>query len=312
MSVDARRRAIEAVIREACFVRNPHAMALRTPAKVLLSFLGITAVLSLALAGWLSETVSGKRWVKTGIERAVTANIPGRLTIARVVEIGPPLVAEDVRFYHYDGRLVLQCKHAEVVPDLLQALRGRLAFERAAVDGGKLVLSPDPDGRVAMEAAVDVPTKPGEPSDPNGGLHYAMQSMHVQNFRVEAKLSELADFKVDDVEGFVGIRRIETSGTVVNLERIRGRVSPGFLDKRTELKQLDGWVHGKLQHVAQLAAQLQVGGGELTTKLNVYDRDKQPVEIEIQRAKGAGDLVAALAKLADGLFGDSLEVAKKD
>lgn len=284
----------------------------RTAAKVVLGYLIISSVVSVALAIWLSETESGRDWVKHRIEQAVTANIPGKLTIARIVEIGPPLVAEDVRFYHYDGRMVLQCKKAKVELDVLQALRGRLAFERAWVDGGKLVLSPDPDGRVAMEAAVDRPVKPGEPHDPNGGLHYAMMSMHVQNFRVEAKVSDLADFKVDDVQGFVAIRRIETSGTVVNLEKISGRVSPGFLGKRTEIVQLDGWVHGKMQHVAQMDARMKIGDGSLKAKLNVFDRDKQPISIEFDEAKGAGDLVATLADFADGLFGDSLEVAKKD
>jgi hypothetical protein len=136
--------------------------------------------------------------------------------------------------------------------------------------------------------------------------------MHVQNFRVEAKMSELADFRVDGVEGFVGIRRIETSGTVVNLQKISGRVSPGFLGKRTEIRNLDGWVHGKLKHVAQMDALMRIGDGELKTKLNVYDREKKPISLEIERSSGLGDLVGSIAEFADGLLGDSLEVVKKD
>jgi hypothetical protein len=286
-------------------------MARRT-LKFVLAFIGISAVASVSLAAWLTSTDSGKDWVKKRIEGVVTDNIPGRLTIGRIVDLGPPLIAEDVRFYHYDGRLVLACDHAEVEADLGEAIRGRLGFKRAAVDGGRIVLSPDPDGRVAFEAAVDKPVPPGQPHDPHGGLHYNLQSMHVQNFRVEAKFSDLADFKVDKVQGFVGVRRIETSGTVVELEKISGRVSPEFLGKRTEIKQLDGWIHGKLKHVAQMHASMGVGDGELKLKLNVYDREKQPISIEIERAKGAGDLVATAANFADGLLGDSLEVVKKD
>jgi hypothetical protein len=287
-------------------------MALSTPIKFVVAFIAVTAVASVALAGWLTSTNSGKRWVEERIEQVVTDNIPGRLTIGRIVDLGPPLIAEDVRFYHYDGRVVLQCDHAEVEADLSETLHGRLAFKRAAVDGGYIVLSPDPDGRVAFEAAVDKPVPPGQPHDPHGGLHYNLQSMHVQNFRVQAKSSDLADFKVDDVEGFVGVRRIETSGTVVTLEKISGRVSPGFLGKRTQIQNLNGWVHGKLKHVAQMDALMRIGDGELKTKVNVYDREKKPVSIEFERAKGAGDLVATLAEFADGLLGDSLEVVKKD
>jgi hypothetical protein len=287
-------------------------MSIRTPIKFALAFVGIAAVASVSLAAWLTSSDSGKDWVKRRIEKAVTDGIPGELKIGRILELGPPLIAEDVRFYHYDGRVVLVADHAEVEPDLGQALRGRLGFERAAVKGGRIVLSPDPDGRIAIEAALDAPTKPGEPSDPNGGLHYSLASMHVEKFRVEAKISDLADFKVDGVEGFVGVRRIETSGTTVKLERISGRVSPGFLGKRTEVKQLDGWIHGKQKHVAQMLTSMKIGDGDLHAKLNVYDREKTPISIEFDRATGAADLAATLANFADGILGDSLEVVKKD
>lgn len=288
------------------------AIALRTPVRLGLAFVVIAAAGSFALASWLTSSDSGKEWVKGRIETLVTSQIPGRLRIGRIVDLGPPIVAEDVRFYHADGRLVLVCDHAEIEPDLSQAVRGRLGFERAAVDGGRLVLSPDPDGRVAIEAALDTPTKPGQPSDPHGGLHYNLQSMHVQNFRIEAKLSDLADFKLDGVEGFVGIRRIETSGTVVNLDRVSGRISPGFLGKKTVLEKLDGWVHGKQKHAAHFDAAITIGDGALKTKLDVHDREKAPVELEIQRARGAGDLVATAADFAGDLFGDTLEVKKHD
>lgn len=287
-------------------------MAIRPPTKVVLAFLGISAVASVAISAWLTYTDSGKRWVKERVEQVVTDNIPGKLRIGRIVELGPPLIAEDVRFYHYDGRLVLVVEHAQVELDMLQALRGRLAFDRVAADGGHIVLSPDPDGRIAFEAAVDKPVPPGQPHDPMGGLHYDLASMHVQHFRVDAKISDMADFKVENVEGFIGVRRIETSGTVVKLEKISGRITPGFLGKRTELKQLDGWVHGKQKHVAQMEFATRIGDGELSGRLNVYDRDKNPVSIEIERATGAGDLAASIGDFAGGLLGDSLEIVKKD
>jgi hypothetical protein len=287
-------------------------MKLRTSGKLVLAVIGIAAVVSLSLSAWLTSSESGKDWIKGRLERVVSANIPGKLRIGRILELGPPLIAEDVRFYHPDGRIVLVADHAEVAPNLLLALRGRLGFERAAVDGGRILLSPDPDGRIAIEAALDAPSKPGEPSDPNGGLHYALQSMHVQHFRVEAKLSDLADFKVDGVEGFVGVRRIESSGTQVILDRISGRVTPGLLGKRTELKQVDGWIHGKEKHAAQLTAATRIGSGDLDAKIDVYDRDKDPVEIQIKRSSGAGDLVSSVMHFADGLFGDTLAVKSVD
>jgi hypothetical protein len=287
-------------------------MTVRTPLRIALAVAGVLALVSLALATWLTSSESGKVWVKGRIETLVTSQIPGQLRIGRIVDLGPPLIAQDVRFSHADGRVVLVADHAEIEPDLSQALRGRLGFERAAVDGGRIDLSPDPDGRVAIEAALDKPKQPGQPSDPMGGLHYDLASMHVQNFKVEAKLKDLAEFKVEDVQGFVGVRRIETSGTVVKLERISGRVLPGFLGKKTQLEQVTGWIHGKQPHAAHFDAPIAIGDGALNAKIDVYDRDKTPVTIQIERSRGAGDLAASAAEFADGLFGDTLEVKTRD
>lgn len=281
-------------------------------AKWVLLVVGACAVVAFGAAVLLTETDSGKNWLKVRVEQAVSKAIPGSFRIGALTDLGPPVLARDVRFYHPDGRMVLSAELAEVEFDLWQALQGRLAFERAAVDGGSIVLSLDPDGRVAFEAAVDAPRKPGEPEDPHGGLHYALQSMHVQNFKVIMKLADAANYTVHDVQGFVAVRRIETSGTRVLLEDIRGRVEPGLLDKRTELLRVDGWIHGKERQVMQLNAKLRIGDGRLDTLVNYFDRDKTPAEITIKKAEGAGELISALLSLAETLFGDTLEVDVKD
>lgn len=270
--------------------------------------MALSVVVSFVISAWLNWTESGKRWVADRIETVVSDEIPGTLRVGHISEIGPPLLAEDVRFFHPDGRLVLLAKRAEVELNMLEAVQGRLGFDRASVVGGQIVLSPDPDGRVAFEAAVDKPSKPGEPSDPTGGLHYALQSMHVEDFEVIFKVSDAADFRLHDVEGFVGVRRIETSGIRITLERIRGRLEPEFLGKRTELSEVTGQIHGKVEHVLRMNTAVRIGSGSLQAKIDYYDREKTPVTIVISKAKGEGDFVAGVLDFADGLLGESIEV----
>ncbi len=287
-------------------------MRLRTSLKVVLAIIAVCAVVALSLSAWLTSSDSGKRWVADRLEKAVSKAIPGSLEIGRLLELGPPVVAQDVRFIHPDGRVVLHAKHASIVPDVTQAFQGRLAFESADVEGGKIVLSPDPDGRVAFEAAVDEPPKPGEPNDPHGGLHYALQSMHVEKFDVELDLGGPAKIKLHDVEGFVGVRRIESPGIRVRLEKISGRLEPEILGARTLLTQVNATIKGKEEHVAEASALVKIETGELKIKLDYFDREKTPVVIVVERAKGEGDLAARAMDFADGLFGDTLEVKMED
>jgi hypothetical protein len=291
-------------------------MRTRNWIKVGLIVMGLLAVLSLGASLLLTSTTGGRRWVADKIEQIVSDNVPGSLKIGELVDLGPPLVAKDVRFFHPDGRVVLHCKDAEIVLDIMQALRGRLAFERAAVDGGRILLAMEKDGRVALEAALSEPSKPGgPPSDPHGGLHYALQSMHVQNFELQFKAAGAPSYTLHGVEGFVGVRRIESSGTYVTLEKVSAkRVEPGLLGAKTALKQVDGWVHGKEKHVLHLDAATVIGSGSLDARVDMYDRKKTPIEVVIKQSQGtAGDMVSSLLDLGSSLFGeDALKVEVKD
>ena len=276
--------------------------------KVFLIVTGVAAVLSLALSFWLSSTESGRRWVANRLESVISDAIPGKIEIGQILDIGPPVVAKDVRFFHPDGRVVLLAKHAEIVLSLSHAVQGQLGFERAAVNGGFIVLSPDPDGRIAMEAAMNAPSKPGQPSDPMGGLHYALMSMHVENFEVVMKLAEQADFKLKDVKGFVGVRRIETPGTRVTLDKISGRLADEILGKKIELSEVNGWIHGKAKQIVHMDTVVKIGEGKLNARIEFFDREKTPAIISIRKATEEGDFVEGLLDLLDGIFGDALEV----
>jgi hypothetical protein len=282
--------------------------------KVALIVIAVLAVLSFGASLLLTSTVGGRRWVAGKLETFVSDNIPGRLEIGEIVDLGPPFVAKDVRFFHPDGRLVLHCKDAEIVLDVMEALSGRLAFERAAVDGGSILLAMEKDGRVALEAALSEASKPGDPpSNPDSGLHYWLRSMHVQNFVLRFKGGP-ASYTLHDVEGFVGVRRIDTSGTYVFLEKISAkRVEPGLLGAKTSLKQVDGWVHGMEKHVLHLDAALGIGEGSLDAIVNFYDRDKTPVEVTVKQSEGfAADMASGLLDLGSSLFGDTVKVEVKD
>lgn len=285
---------------------------MRTPVKAVAVWIGLSILVSVVLSAWLSWTESGRRWVADRIESGVSDAIPGSLKIGKLLELGPPLLVEDVRFFHPDGRVVLHAKRAEVVPNMWLAVQGKLGFDRADVEGGRIVLSPDPDGRIAFEAAVDKPAKPGEPSDPTGGLHYALQSMHVENYEVLLKLSDAADFKLVDVEGFVGVRRIETTGIRITLERISGRLDGGLLGKRTEIAKATGFVHAKVEHVVHLETAMKIGSGSLDATIDYYDRKKVPAVVRISNAEGEGSFVEDVLELGDDLFGESIEVKSED
>ena len=275
---------------------------------ILLALLLLSAVLAIAVAVFLRGE-RGRRFAGDQIEKAVSHNIPGSLRIGSIEQFGPDLVvAKDVRFYHPNGEVVLLAQHAEVVPDWTMALQGRLGFERAAVDGGFIVLSLDPDGRLSMEAAVNAPRKPGEPDDPYGGLHYWLRSMHTQHFTTVLALANSQTYKVKDTTGFVGVRRIETRGIQVTLEHISGHIQPKLAGADLAFTSVDGWAHGKERHVAHFDTQLKVGSGDLAATLDYFDRPKTPLEIKLRKTKGLeAELLGSLLR-AGALFSSAIDV----
>jgi hypothetical protein len=287
-------------------------MASRTVGKkilvAVLVFFAVLAVAALTFASFI-RTDRGRAFAAERLAKVVTKNIPGSMTIGSLEQFDPDLViANDVRFYHPNGSLVLQAKHAEVVPDLSMALHGKLGFERAAVKGGFILLAIDPDGRLGMEAAVDAPSKPGEPSDPNGGLHYALRSMHVENFTTIFRPSKTQTFKLLDTTGFVGIRRIETAGTTLQFEHIAGTLEQEIAGARLVLEKVDGWVHGKEKHVLHLDTHVKVGSGKVAATVDYFDRPKKPVKVQLHKTEGvAGTATTWLLRAAE-LFSDKIEV----
>lgn len=230
--------------------------------RIVISLLiGLLALaIAIGCAGlWIGNTADGRRFLADKIAAAVTDNIPGRMEIGEISEVSWLWVrARDVRFMHVDGRVVLHVEQAFVEPDLLDALRGRLGFRRVAADGGSMLFSIDPDGRLSLEAAMDSPSRPGQPRDPKRGLHYDMRNMHVKNFKLKVQAKGVSDLQMSSVRGVVHVWRLTTVGTRVGLHDISGSISPEVAGAKLAIKQLDGLITGAEAVVADVRARVSV------------------------------------------------------
>lgn len=237
---------------------------------------------------WCEHSFAGRRLVKYGLERLVSDNIPGAMQITSLDEFSlKRVVAREVRFYHADGRLLILAKHAIVVPDWGLAMKGMIGFEKADVDGGFVVLSMDPNGKLSLENTMNKPTSPGEHSDPYGGVFYELRAMHVQHLTVFLKLAKQFDqYKVEDVEGFVGVNRVDTPGVQIVVNDLNGRIDPEVAGAKVTLRDVSGWIHGEAKEVMRFDAKLGVGSGILNTHVGFWDREKDKLTIRIDKTKG--------------------------
>lgn len=255
---------------------------------------------------YCSQTESGRAFCARRVSAMVTANIPGRFEIGKITHLGFRHVeAQEVRFYHPDGRLVLRVPAAEVELELADALHGRLSFERAVAHGGFMLLSVDPDDRLSFEAAVDAPTKPGEPNVPNGGMHYAMRNMRAENFEMRMHFGSF-DFRLLDINGIVSVQRIDTPGVQVLLADLRGRLQQEIVGARVSIKKLDGKITGKVKQVADITTTLHVGDGDLMARFGYFDREKDKVTLRVLKKTGVTPttmtwLLEAIATFSSGI-----------
>jgi hypothetical protein len=236
----------------------------------------------------LGYTASGRRFVADRIEGVVTGEIPGRLEIGEISELSwLSLRAKDIRFFHPDGRLVLHVENAVVEPDLLDALRARLSFERVAAEGGSIVLSPDPDGRLALEAVFAAPSRPGMPSDPKRGLHYDMRNMHVEKFQARIPVPGFENLQIGAVRGTVHVWRIDTVGTRVRLTDITGSVTPEVAGAKLAVKDLDALITGAEEVVAQAKASLSIDrDSQLAVKVRYAPKHKEKLQLNVLNKEG--------------------------
>ena len=273
--------------------------------------LGVVALcVGLAVAGlWCAKTESGRSFVARRVERLVTANIPGRISLGKITYIGwgGYIEAQELRFYHPDGRVVLRVKEAEVDLELADALNGRLSFEHAVAHGGYMLMSIDPDDRLSFEAAVDAPPKPGEPNVPTSGLHYAMRNMKAENFELMLRFGSF-EFRLLDVNGLVTVQRIDTPGTQVLLAGFRGRVQQEIAGAHVSIKKLDGTITGKAKHVADVKATLHVGDGDLSAHLDYFDRSKEKVKLRVLKKDGVEHTTVTWLMQALASFSSDLSV----
>lgn len=254
---------------------------------LLISVLVLVAVLA-CTALVLSQTASGRRFVANRIESLVTAEIPGRLEIGEITQLGWLwLRAKDIRFFHPDGREVLHVQSAVVQPDLQDAMRARLSFHRVAAEGGSILLGADPDGRLSLEAAMDSPYRPGMPRDPKRGLHYDMRNMHVEKFTLRVPVSGFENLQVNQVRGTVHVWRLDSVGTRVRLTDVAGSISPEIVGSKLAIRDLDALITGAEAVVAEAKARLAINRDSLLSlRLRYAPKHKEKVQLNVLNKEG--------------------------
>lgn len=280
----------------------------RTLRAIVLSLFGLGCALT-AAALLCAFTAQGRRGVADGIEALVSDNIPGRLEIGELTQLRWGwLRARDVRFFHPDGRCVLHVVHAEVEPDLGDVWRKRLTFKRVAADGGKMLFTVDPDGRLSFEAAVSAPSQPGEVSSAGEGLHYGLRNMHVDNFSLEFKVFGDERYKLTRIRGTVHVWRIDTPGTRVKLQHISGTLTPEVAGAKLKALDIDGIVRGNAQTVADLHARIQVDGDD-ELALQVLYRPHQTEKVKVRVLDKEGVEATTVSWLMHAAAGFSADVS---
>ncbi|MEY4579134.1 MAG: hypothetical protein RL701_3837 [Pseudomonadota bacterium] len=291
-----------------CGMAHPRGRLVLRISLVVVTLLALSALL---FGFWCAQTEAGRAFVARRVERLVNASIPGRLEIGTLTQLrGTRVNAQHVRIFHPDGRCLLSVDESEVVLDVLDALQGKLGFQRAAATGGFFSLAMDPDDRLSFEAAVNAKTKPGEPHDPYGGLHYSLRRMYARNLRVLIKIPGQDDYQIKGITGFVTIRRIESPGTQVILQNLRGDLRPDVLDQHVSIDQLDGWVHGKERKVIQADVALRVNDDKLGLHVDYYDREKEQVKLKVLRKDGVA--ATATTWLLHAMAGLSSDITVDD
>jgi hypothetical protein len=274
---------------------------------VLLGCIALAWIAAAAAVTIAANTDWGRRRLADGLEQLVSDNIPGKMLIGRLERVGMlELLIRDLEFIHPDGTTVLHLDEADVDVDAAAIFRGRLAFHRASVSGGRILFEPQPDGRLSLEAALDSKS-PGS-GDPAGGFHYDMRRIHVQNLNVVLRLSGQEVVRMRDTRGFVAIWRETTPGVRIRLERIEGQLDRTLLGADVKLRQADGLVRGKDKRLIDLQLQLLVADKPLVGQLAVSERERPPADLTLRTDGSVETSLVAMGLKLGSWFTDAVRV----
>jgi hypothetical protein len=230
-----------------------------------------------------ANTASGRRWIADRLEQAIDAQIPGRMEIGEITDVEWLAVrATDVRIFHKDGREVLHVERAYVEGDALEALQQRLTFRRVAANGGSILMTGDPDGRLSLEAAMAKPSAPNEPGDPERGLHYDMRNMHVEHFKVKSKLPGFGEIQMSNVSGVVHVWRLNTVGTRVRLQKMAGQLTQEVAGTKVAMDRMEAIITGAEAKVADVQVRLILDKSDkVTLRLQYAPKGSQKVKLQV-------------------------------
>ena len=265
------------------------------------------------VALWLSQTQSGRDTAARLIERVVDEEIPGSMSIGTIETFGTPTIVRKLQFRDPSGALVLEADRAAIDFDLSTVLEGKLSFNSAHVQGGRVFVAIAPSDRTTIEEALSAPVPEPDP-DPHGGLHFAFRNITVEGVQLMFKGStESKDaYRIRGIKGKVDILREDTVGAYVLMTHVSGKLQEKLAGMEVELVSVTGWVHGAEKQVLNLHALAHVSGAPLNAHIKYFDRDKKPVEIELSKTNGLAAELTALMVYFGSMTTDDLEVRLVD
>lgn len=277
---------------------------MRRWAVITASLLGGSIALMVAAACYLMLTQSGRRTTADMIEAVVSDQIPGSISIGRIEQIGRTTYGSDLVLRHPDGREVVRIKRAAIDFHFASFLRLDLGVHRARLENSRLSLWIGPDGRSSIEAALDFPDRVAVGDE--SPFHYWLHDIEVRDSLVVLRLSKDTTYRIQDARGRVEVSRAR--GVMVDLSNISGRVKPTLVGMDLRLLDVDGWIRGSQRQVLKLTARARVGDGDLRAKIALFDRNKTPVEVSLDRIDGSDASIAAALVYAKGQLTDDVDI----
>jgi hypothetical protein len=266
----------------------------------------VVVAVAVAAIVYLTSTDAGRRDLADRLEDAISREIPGAMTIGWIERVGSDgLTAHDLRFLHPNGEPVLTVDHAQIDLDPAEMLTGTIAFERARVQGGHLIIAVQPDGRTGLEAAF---SKQGPSSGKKARLQ--LRSIHVQDLTLTIQPDPETRIRMRGVQGFVTIVQDASSpGVRVKLDRIASRIEqPKLLGERVRILRASGFVHGAVERVLDLDLAAELGDDRFDAHFAYFDREKHKVQLTIAPKEGIKTRLAALGAVLRSSLSDELDV----
>lgn len=270
----------------------------------------VVGLLCIAALQWI-ETDSGRAFVRDRVVSAIGGGMAGSFDIERIEELSLNRVhARGVTFRDPTGKPAIEVTEAVVDFELSQLWSGPYGFSRADIDGCRVHVTEDEQGKINIQRTFASKKKPDEGDDApkkNDGREIDLRSMITSGCTLVVGGGSLPSLRMTELEGIMRVHIASDGKVALRFEGYDGTFEKGLPTGVLKFREVAGHVEPGEAKLLHFDGKGRSEGAPVEFVLDILTKPKTRVKIDATFPELSANGLRAMAVAGFSKFSDTLE-----